>query len=107
MEEHSLIGSLETFLRITAAAAPAAGLALGAAVGAAKSKKLIIKDALTGLGFGLLGTLIYGLWKLYIAIGESLGYSRISGVSLSAVIFLAVGFGVGIAVVLVCRRRHQ
>lgn len=80
---------------------------MGAAVGAVKSRNRIIKDALAGLGFGLLGILIYGLWRVYLAIGEKLGYSRISGISLSAAIFLAVGFGVGIAIKLAYKSQHQ
>ena len=105
MEEQSLISTFEAILKLIAIAAPGAGLVGGAVVGTVRHR--LIKNAATGLGVGLLGTLIYGLWKLYIAIGESFGNSRVGSVGLLAAIFLAVGFGIGVVITLAYRHQHQ
>jgi len=105
MGDNLFLSAVERILMIAAVAAPAAGLVLGLAAGAIRHR--IIRDAAAGLGIGLLGTLIYGMWKLYIAIGKWFGSSSMSGIGVMTTVFLVVGFCVGIAVKLACMRWRQ
>ena len=86
----------ETCLRIIAVAAPAAGLVVGGTTGIVRRR--LLADAAVGLAVGLVGTVVYGLWRMYLAFGEGFGFTNVWSVAIQLIIFLGLGAAAGAVV---------
>lgn len=83
-----------TFL-VAAAAGPAAGLAIGILIG--KLKRRSKQCAAAGFLLGLLLCGIYGMWRIFNAITDSLRLDSLANLAVQLVLFSAVGAAAGLA----------
>ncbi len=85
---------IDTFFAILAWAAPLAGILLGAFVGL--FKKPAVHQALRGFIFGLGGTVIFFLWKLFLVIVNHYGIDSVKGLLINLLIFTVTGIVLGL-----------
>ena len=83
-------------LRIIAISTPIAGVVVGALIGLVR--KRVLRGAAVGLVIGLVGTAVYGLWRMHISFGEHFGYTSVASLAVQLVIFAGLGIGAGAAV---------
>jgi len=86
--------TVENVLFIIALAGPILGLIIGALSGVRGSLKARM---LGGLAIGLLGPVIFGAWRLYNAIADSLGLDSVANLLLQILMFAILGAALGIA----------
>lgn len=86
--------AVERWFALLAVAGPLLGVSLGAGLGARKGT--LRSGALSGLWIGLLGTLNWGLWRLYNALTDMNGLDTVRNVLVNAVVFVAIGAGIGL-----------
>ena len=72
---------------------PIAGLVIGAAIGSRRQR--LRHGAVSGLLFGLLGTLNWLLWHVYNALTDANGLDSVKGLAINLVLFVIVGAAVG------------
>lgn len=96
MKELVTQAQAEMVLRIVAVAAPIGGTVVGAVVGAARRRML--RTTISGLAVGLSGTAVYGMWRLYNALGSRLGYTSVLNLAVQVAVFAGVGIGVGLVI---------
>jgi NhaP-type Na+/H+ or K+/H+ antiporter len=84
---------------------PAAGLVIGAVVGAVRRR--LGRDALAGLVIGLSGVLLWAMWLAFNGITNHYGLDSVKGLLINLAIFVAVGVAVGLVVGLVLRRTQS
>ena len=88
--------SIEKLFLISAILGPIAGLLLGIIIGKRKQKPA--KIIITALGIGAVFSLVYGLWRLYNAITDSLGLDSVLNLGVQIIIFVVFGVLLGITV---------
>jgi hypothetical protein len=86
--------TVESVMLWIAIAGPIVGLIIGALLGLRGSLKA---RTLGGLAIGLLGPVIFGAWRLYGAITDSLGLDSAANLLLQIVMFAILGPALGIA----------
>lgn len=82
----------EKVLQVIAFAAPAVGLIVGTIVG--KMKKRLVPGIVAGVLAGLIGTAVFGLWRLYHVFCKH-GTCNLKVLAVQIVIFAAVGVVAG------------
>lgn len=98
---HELIdlNRFEALMRAVALVLPVVGMVLGLGVGLVR--KTLRLALVRGVAFGLLGPIIYGLWRFfawmvrYDPVTGYCGLHRVSVLLLNVVIFALVGIGLG------------
>lgn len=86
--------TVENVLIVIALAGPIAGLLIGAVAGGRRALKARM---LAGLSIGLLGPVVFGAWRLYGAITDSLGLDSVANLLLQILMFAILGAVLGIA----------
>ncbi|MFQ6131830.1 MAG: hypothetical protein ACE5R4_07315 [Armatimonadota bacterium] len=92
--------ALDRALLTLAFAGPLLGLAIGAGRGILRGG--LAASSSRGLAVGLIGTVIYGLWRLFLYLTRYdpatgyVGLHKVSVLCLCLIIFVAVGAGVGL-----------
>jgi uncharacterized membrane protein YraQ (UPF0718 family) len=87
---------MESALRIISIAAPLTGLFIGAIIGVVR--KQIVIGATLGFIVGLIGTGVFGLWRIYTALGDKYGYASVANIGFQMVIFAGVGMLAGVII---------
>ncbi|MCW3096165.1 MAG: hypothetical protein JWL77_1783 [Chthonomonadaceae bacterium] len=87
------IAAVERLFLILAVLCPIAGLTIGAAVGSRRQH--VRQGAVSGLLFGLLGTLNWMLWHAYNVLTDANGLDSVKGLAINLVLFVAVGAALG------------
>jgi len=95
MKELITVAQAEAVLKVIAIAAPIAGLVIGTLVGWARRRML--SGMVLGLTVGLAGTVVFGLWRMHIWLGEAHGFASVKYLSIQLVVFTALGIAVGYA----------
>lgn len=94
------LNQFEALLRAVAIVLPAAGVLLGLGVG--WLRKAVAVTLVRGIAFGLLGPLVYGLWRFfawmvrYDLVTGYCGLHKVSVLLLNVVVFALVGIGLGV-----------
>jgi hypothetical protein len=102
MQELITVAQAERVIAILAVALPAAGLVLGAIIGAARRSP--VRGLLLGLLCGLVGPAVWLLWRMYGAIVGVYGLDSVRGLLVNLVLFVGIGLVVGLAAGLLRRR---
>jgi hypothetical protein len=106
------LATVDKLLMALAVLGPLVGLAVGAGTAGADRKP----GAIRGLAVGLVGTLVFAMWKVYNGITDHLGLDTVKNVVVNLVLFVAVGvvaglllrrMGFGAAVVSAADARHE
>ena len=105
MEELITVEQAERAVAILAMALPAAGLLIGAIVGAAR--RSLGSGLLLGLICGLSGPAIWLLWRMYNGIVGAYGLDSVRGLLVNLVLFVGIGLVVGIGIGLVRRQARR
>ncbi|MEN6520878.1 MAG: hypothetical protein ABFD46_06985 [Armatimonadota bacterium] len=87
---------VEVILKIVAVSAPAAGLVIGAIVGLIR--KRIVGGSVIGVIIGFTGTVVFGLWRMYTAVGEHFGYTNTVCIAIQLAVFTVIGICAGFAI---------
>mgnify|MGYP005853574131 CR=1 FL=1 len=87
---------MDSALRILAIAAPLTGLFIGAVIGIAR--KQIAVGATLGFIVGLIVTGVFGLWRIYTALGDSYGYASVASIGFQMAIFAGIGMAAGVII---------
>lgn len=95
----------EMVLRIIAILTPIAGVVVGALIGLVR--KRVLRGAAVGLAVGLLGTAVYGLWRMHISFGEHFGYTSVASLAVQLVIFATLGAIAGTVVQRIVSRNQK
>ncbi|MBI2844562.1 MAG: hypothetical protein HYX78_14300 [Armatimonadetes bacterium] len=85
---------VDRVLQILGVAAPLAGIAIGAIIGRLRGRG--VAGMAFGLVFGLLGTGVFGLWRLYHIIGARLGYTSTANLAVQLAVFAGLGLVAGV-----------
>jgi hypothetical protein len=88
--------AVERVLLFIAVAGPLAGLIVGALLGA--HEKCAARRIIAGVLLGAIGTLIYGLWRLYGVITNALGLDSVANLVLEIVMFAVLGAILGMGI---------
>lgn len=104
MKEMITVEQAERVLRIIAVASPMAGTLIGLVIGALR--KRISAFAGRGLLLGLLGTAVFGLWKVYNLSGSRYGYTSVVSILVQFALLFALGMGAGFTVRRAIRPPH-
>lgn len=92
---------VETLFRVAALVGPLVGLVIGALVAKAGSSRQLVWR---GLAIGLVATLNYGLWRMYLAIADRLGMDTVRNLLLNVVVFAVLGVVGGVILAVLGRR---
>lgn len=103
MRELVTVDQVERLFRLLAVAAPIVGGVLGAAYGLRRAAPA--RWSATGAAIGLLGTLNYGLWRMYCAITNHYGLDSVRNLLINLSLFVLLGLVGGIGYGLWERRR--
>jgi lipopolysaccharide export LptBFGC system permease protein LptF len=87
------IAAVERLFLLLAVVGPIAGLVIGAAVGSRRQR--LRHGTVSGLLFGLLGTLNWLLWHVYNALTDANGLDSVKGLAINLVLFVGVGAALG------------
>ena len=87
---------MDSALRILAIAAPLTGLFIGAVIGIIR--RHIVVGATFGFIVGLIGTGVFGLWRIYTALGDNFGYASIASIGFQMAIFAGIGMVAGVII---------
>ncbi|MFB3881176.1 MAG: hypothetical protein ACE149_07925 [Armatimonadota bacterium] len=96
MQELVTVEQAERAITALTYALPAAGVVLGALIGALR--KRIGRGLLTGLVCGLSGPAIWLLWRMYNAIVGIYGLDSVRGLLVNLALFVAIGLVIGLAI---------
>ena len=88
--------SVEKALLILAVAGPLAGVLIGAFIGA--HKRSVVPYLVSGILIGAIGSLIFGMWRVYGAITNKLGLDSLINLGLQLLIFAVSGAVLGVAI---------
>ncbi len=92
---------VETLFRVAALVGPVVGLGIGSLVARAARIRAAIWR---GLAIGLLATLNYGLWRMYLVIADRLGMDTVRNLVVNIVVFAVLGVAGGVLLALLARR---
>jgi hypothetical protein len=87
---------VERVLLFVAVAGPLVGLILGAVFGA--HEKCAARRIIAGVLLGGIGSLVYGMWRVYGVITNALGLDSVANLGLQLVLFVALGAILGAVV---------
>jgi len=104
MRELVTVEQAEQAIRFCAVALPAAGLAVGALVGAVRRRALA--GLATGLLCGLAGPAALVMWRIYNAVMGRYGLDSVRALLINLALFATVGVIVGLTIGCVARRRR-
>ena len=96
MQELVTVEQAERVIQALTYALPAAGIVLGALVGALR--KHVGRGALLGLICGLSGPAIWLLWRMYNGIVGIYGLDSVRGLLVNLALFVAIGLIIGLAI---------
>jgi len=107
MKELFSAQAVERAFLVLALAGPVVGLVFGVAIGA--RERHTWPRILTGMLIGGIGTLVYGLWRLYNVITGALGLDSLVNLGLQLLMFAVMGAAVGWAALRIslCTRRPR
>ena len=105
MQELVTVEQAERAVAILAVALPAAGLLVGAILGAAR--RSLGRGLVVGLICGLSGPAIWLLWRMYNGIVGAYGLDSVRGLLVNIVLFVGIGLVVGIGIGLVRRQARR
>lgn len=89
--------SVERILLFIAVAGPLMGLILGSLLGA--HERIAARRVVAGILLGSIGSLIYGMWKVYNLITNAFGLDSVANLGLQLVLFAALGAILGVVVI--------
>ncbi len=104
MRELVTVEQAERVIRLCALALPAAGLVVGALVGAVRRRPLA--GLATGLLCGLAGPAALVMWRIYNAVMGRYGLDSVRALLINLALFVVVGVIVGLTIGCVARRRR-
>jgi len=87
---------VERVLLFLAVAGPLVGLILGAVLGA--HEKCSARRIISGVLLGGIGSVVYGMWRVYGVITNALGLDSVANLGLQLVLFAALGAVLGVVV---------
>lgn len=90
-------GAVERVLLFIGVAGPLFGVICGALLGAHSRRARA--SVLRGLLLGCIGSLIYGLWRVYGVIVGAIGLDSVANLGLQLILFAAVGALLGVVVI--------
>lgn len=96
MKELIAPGSVEKALLFFAVAGPLVGVIIGAFIGA--HSRNAAPSVISGILIGAIGSLIYGMWRVYGAITNILGLDSLANLGLQILIFAIFGAVLGVAI---------
>ena len=102
MQELVTVEQAERVITLLTFALPAAGVVLGALVGALRRR--VGRGVVVGLVCGLSGPAIWLVWRMYNAIVGVYGLDSVRGLLVNLALFVAIGLVIGLAVGLAWRR---
>ena len=102
MRELVTVEQAEHVIRLAAVGLPAAGLVVGAAVGAVRRR--LGRGVGLGLLCGAVGPAVWGLWRMYNGIIGMYGLDSVKGLFVSLGLFVGIGVVVGLGIGLLWRR---
>ena len=102
MRELVTVEQAEQVIRLIAVVLPAAGLIVGAALGAARRR--LGRGVGLGLVCGALGPALWALWRMYSGIIGVYGLDSVKGLLVNLGLFVGIGVVVGLGVGLLWRR---
>ncbi|HUU54660.1 MAG TPA: hypothetical protein VMY87_07055 [Armatimonadota bacterium] len=105
MQELVTVEQAERAIAILTIALPAAGLLLGAIIGALR--RAPGRGMLVGLLYGLAGPAIWLLWRLYNGIVGVYGLDSVRGLLVNLVLFVGIGLVLGLGIGFVRRRLRR
>ncbi len=89
MREIVTVAQVEGLFRVLAVGGPLLGAMVGILMG--RTRRSVGRYGLAGACIGLLASLNYGAWRLYLAISERLGMDTVANLLVNLGLFVAVG----------------
>lgn len=89
MREIVTVAQVEGLFRVLAVGGPLLGAMVGILMG--RTRRSVGRYGLAGLSIGLLASLNYGVWRLYLAISDRLGMDAVVNLLVNLGLFVAMG----------------
>jgi hypothetical protein len=102
LQEIVTVAQAERIINLLALALPVAGLLLGVVIGSLRKRPIV--GLLVGLLSGLVGPVIWLLWRMYNGIIGVFGLDSVKGLLINLALFIVIGVVIGLALGAVRRR---
>lgn len=88
MKELVTEAQADMILGIIAVTAPILGIIIGA----------VARKTVDGFLIGLIGPAVFGLWKVHLFLGDRLGWTNVTNLTVQLIIFAALGLMAGVRI---------